>query len=143
MQPAAGPRPFRERLRRDANLYLELDFCATGPIPHSVFLDWSPDDRAKALSHFIESKLRCTMCGTAEWEWNQDRFAYEPVLHVCRGCEMREAEQKEMESRPGHTIRLAPSKGSEAEERRRVRDALAQRDAEDAELDEDDESYYE
>lgn len=137
MQPAAGPRAFRERLRRDANLFLELDFCATGPIPHSAFLSWSPDDRAKALSHYIEKSLRCTLCGTAQWEWDRDQFAYEPVEHHCIGCAMREGAQKEMEPRNGVTVTLARASGAEAEQRHRMRDAFAERSRLDAEDDDD------
>lgn len=138
MQPAAGPRTFRARLRRDSNLFLELEFCATGPIPHSAFLSWAPNDRAKALAHFIEKQLRCTLCGTAQWEWDCDQYAYEPIAHHCPGCERREAAQKELEPQHGVTVTLARTKGPEAEERRRVRDLLMARDREDEEDDEDD-----
>jgi hypothetical protein len=66
--------PFqRERLRYDASLYMEMSYCYENGIPHSEFLDWTPEDRAKTLAFMMEKALRCDLCGTAEWEWDADR----------------------------------------------------------------------
>jgi hypothetical protein len=39
-------------------------------------------------------QLRCPHCGTAEWEWEEDRDAYIAEARICRGCHRRHAEQK-------------------------------------------------
>ena len=64
-QPGAG-HPFqRERLRKDRNFYLEMSYCFEHGIPHSKFLKWDAEDRAKTLAFALESSMRCSMCGTA------------------------------------------------------------------------------
>ena len=62
--------------------------------------------------------MRCTMCGSADWEWEADPFAYEAVLVECRGCKHKEELSKASETRPGVTAQLAPTKGPEADARR-------------------------
>ena len=49
-------------------------------------MEWDPEDRSKALAFLFEKGERCQMCGTAEWEWDENRHAYEPVLRTCWGC---------------------------------------------------------
>lgn len=111
--------PFqRERLRYDSQLYLELSFCSEHGIPHSEFLDWSAEDRAKALAFLVEKGLRCDLCGTAEWEWQQDRRAYEPVEKFCMGCYLKHMANEGSNSMPGTTIALAPTRGTKAAKRR-------------------------
>lgn len=55
-------------------------------MPHSEFLAWDDEDRMKALAFLMEKAERCQMCGTAPWEWEQNRHAYEAVEHFCHGC---------------------------------------------------------
>lgn len=57
------------------------------------------------------------MCGTAEWEWEKDRRAYEPVEKFCMGCYLREVAGEEAGSSPGTTISLEPSRGVKAAKR--------------------------
>jgi hypothetical protein len=59
-------------------------------MPHSELLAWEESDRAKLVAHLIEEAQRCQMCGTADWEWADDQYAYEPVQELCRGCQMKE-----------------------------------------------------
>lgn len=59
-------------------------------VPHSVYMDWEPADQAKAIAFLFHQGEKCSLCGTAEWEWDPEqggsRFAYEPVEKVCMGC---------------------------------------------------------
>lgn len=110
-----GPRrgPYRSRLRYDSEFFLELQLCSDYGIPHSTFLDWAPDDRAKAKAYFIEKALRCSMCGTADWEWDPNvggsRRAYEPVEKFCMGCYLKAAAAPRDPNRntDGITVELA------------------------------------
>lgn len=56
-------------------------------IPHSEFLSWDPLDQDKALAYTRDQRSRCQMCGTAEREWEDDPYAYDPVVNICPGCE--------------------------------------------------------
>lgn len=89
-----------------------MSYCADKGIPHSKFLSWEPEDRAKVLALLMEQNERCTMCGTAEWEWEENRFAYTPIDTFCRGCYLKsvygetESEQKAL---PGTNVKLVPT----------------------------------
>jgi hypothetical protein len=48
------------------------------------------------------------MCGTAEWEWKENRFAYEPMDKICMGCYYKEVTQTGQD-RPGVSTVLVPS----------------------------------
>lgn len=87
---------------------MEMSFCNSSGMPHSAFLAWDEIDRAKALAFEIEKSLRCSMCGTAPWEWEEDRFAYAPVQSTCTGCAIKESTAHEQDSQPGMTIELVP-----------------------------------
>lgn len=63
-----------------------MDYCGPRGIPHSEFLSWPVDDQAKALGWMAEQAARCSQCGTAEWEWEEDGEAYHAEPYVCRGC---------------------------------------------------------
>lgn len=104
-------------------------------LPHSEFLDWSDDDRAKVIAHLIEEGDRCQMCGTKASEWDADRFAYVPETHMCLGCYIQDAAQEGIrdpsgKSMAGTTVKLVlntPEKQAEqAEKARRVREGLDQ-----------------
>lgn len=117
MQHRAEPGPYRNRLRVDGTFQLELAFCNDHGIPHSVFLSWDPVDRAKALAYLVEKGQACDLCGTAEWEWEENRRAYTPVEHFCMGCYLKAALQEETSNMPGTTVRLASSSSQAAAER--------------------------
>lgn len=86
-------------------------------------LRWSPEDRAKSLAFTYEKALRCTMCGTAEWEWDEaqggKRHAYEAVEKFCHGCYARASGQTHDPHRnmDGITVELAPTGTREAAQR--------------------------
>ena len=87
-----------------------MAYCTDHAIPHSVFLtEWSPEDRAKLMAYQLEKSERCTMCGTAGWEWEEDRFAYDPVTQVCEGCRRRDAYQEgQRDKAHGSSVVLLP-----------------------------------
>lgn len=66
-----------------------MSYCNQHGIPHSEFMEWSPEDRAKALAFVLESSERCSLCGTAAWEWADNPHAYEPEEKFCKGCYLK------------------------------------------------------
>jgi hypothetical protein len=87
-----------------------MTICSEYGITHSEFLSWSPDDRSKAVAFFIEKNAKCGMCGTAEWEWEEDKHAYEPVEKFCMGCYLKEISGEEAgRQMPGTTVSLMPT----------------------------------
>lgn len=74
-------------------------------------------DRAKALAFLLEKGERCVLCGTAEWEWKENRFAYEAVSRHCKGCMIKEAASEGSERTPGVTIELRPTGTQESAQR--------------------------
>lgn len=90
MQQGAGSGPYRGRLRYDRDFFFELQICSEYGIPHSTFLAWDTDDQAKAIAFAIEKGMRCGLCGTAGWEWDEtqggSRHAYQAVENFCHGC---------------------------------------------------------
>jgi len=90
-----------------------MSLCFEYKIPHGVFLSWPAEDRAKSLAYLIERNERCTMCGTAPWEWENNKFAYEPEDHFCRGCYLKHVANEDRQKLPGTTVelvRMTPSK---------------------------------
>lgn len=84
-----------------------------------MFLEWAPEDRAKAMAFAMEENTRCQMCGTATWEWDEDPHAYEPIAHLCKGCYLKDTAQEDSKNLPGTTIVLEPASAISAEERLR------------------------
>lgn len=71
------------------------------------------------MAFIIEDSLRCQMCGTAEWEWEENQFAYEPIAHRCPGCYLKDTAQEDSKNLPGTTVVLERSDAIELEERER------------------------
>lgn len=117
MQQGAGRKPYRARLRFDADFFLELQYCVEHGIPHSTFLKWESTDRAKAIAYQMEKSERCQMCGTAGWEWQENRFAYEPVEEFCKGCYLKHVANEDAGQIPGTSISLMPTGTIEADRR--------------------------
>lgn len=59
------------------------------------------------------------MCGTAQWEWDEDRFAYEPVEKFCQGCYLTASadDPDPNRNKDGITIQLLPTRTIEAARR--------------------------
>lgn len=84
-----------------------MSYCHEKGIPHSAFLSWDPEDRAKTLAFSLESSERCSLCGTAEWEWQENKFAYEAQERFCRGCYIRNTGSETVKTAlPGTTVEL-------------------------------------
>lgn len=86
-----------------------MAYCYEHGIPHSVFLEWPEVDRAKVAAFTLERATVCTRCGTADWEWAEDRFAYQPIARTCEGCRQRDFLQGEHDADgPGVSVVLVP-----------------------------------
>ena len=69
------------------------------------------------LAFAAEKALRCSMCGTADWEWEEDFRRYEPVTVRCYGCYLKEVAGAEADKQPGVRVELMLAKGDEADAR--------------------------
>jgi len=84
-----------------------MSFCFEQGIPHSEFLDWAPEDKAKTLAFAMEQAARCSMCGTAPWEWEENKYAYTAVDEFCNGCYQKSVfSDQESRSLPGTNVKL-------------------------------------
>jgi len=81
-------------------------------------MEWETIDRSKVLAHLMEEASKCSMCGTAEWEWDENKFAYEPVQTMCRGCYLKDIASETEQNLPGVTVVLLPE-GQVTDEMRR------------------------
>src|SRR4051812_40774097 len=87
-----------------------MGYCHDKGIPHSVFLEWEPEDRAKVVAYSLEEASRCSLCGTARWEWDENRYAYTAVDEFCQGCYQKSAfSDQESKSLPGTNVKLVPT----------------------------------
>lgn len=123
MWAGTRPKPYRRRLRADSTFWFELQFCNEHGLPHSFYLGadelhWESEDRAKAMAFLQEKGLHCSMCGTAEWEWAENRHAYEAVPSQCEGCRRKEFAAHGETQQPGVTFELRSTRGAEAARRR-------------------------
>jgi hypothetical protein len=105
-----------------------MRYCFEHGIPHSDFMDWEPEDRAKTLAYLFEEAERCQMCGTADWEWQENRHAYEPVLITCLGCYYKEIAREGQDIGPGVTVRLEKPGTIQAAQREMTQRRLARND---------------
>lgn len=82
-------------------------------------MNWDASDRAKAIAFVLEKNERCVFCGTAAWEWEEDRFAYEPVEKYCHGCYLKEMADDDdpRRNKAGITMELMPTRTIEAAKR--------------------------
>ncbi len=70
----------------------------------------------------MESALRCDMCGTAQWEWEESKFAYTAEENFCQGCYIKSVySEQETASLPGTNVRLVPT--TKMMSAKRIRDA--------------------
>lgn len=86
-----------------------MSYCVEKGIPHDVWLSWPAESRAKHLAYMLEQADTCQLCGTAEWEWKENSFAYEVSETFCRGCYMKEVASEEAGKLPGTTVNLVPA----------------------------------
>ena len=86
-----------------------MGWCVDHGLPHSALYEWDPEDRAKLHAYLLEDSLRCTMCGTAQWEWDENRRAYHPVERFCPGCYAKAMQAEDNDSLKGTTVELVPN----------------------------------
>ena len=56
---------------------------------------------------FVQVKsMHCDLCGTAEYEWDENRRAYEPVEKICMGCYLKAGAEEGETYLPGSSISL-------------------------------------
>ena len=67
------------------------------------------EDRSKLQAYLLDEAGRCQMCGTYEWEWEENRTAYTPASHLCYGCQALDVAREEYEPGPGFRMVLLPS----------------------------------
>jgi hypothetical protein len=71
--------------------------CAAYRIPHSEYLSWSADDRAKAMWWQLRERQTCGTCGTRREEWvsadGAHLDAYKAEGQLCHGCRAIDAER--------------------------------------------------
>lgn len=99
---------YRNRLRVDPSFRLEISYCVDKGIPHEVFLDWEPESRAKVVAYLLEQAESCQLCGTAGWEWEENRYAYDVEEVFCPGCYRKEV-SSDGDKLPGTRIELVPA----------------------------------
>ena len=87
---------------------MEVEWCTEHGLPHSTLLGWSDEDRAKLTAFLLERSARCQMCGSAEWEWEENRNAYVAQERVCMGCMLKDRAGDTQEHSPGGRIVLVP-----------------------------------
>jgi len=93
-----------------------MRYCVEKGIPHDDWLSWSQESRAKHLATLLFEGEVCSLCGTAQWEWEENRFAYEAEEHFCQGCYIKAVSSEDKNSLPGTTINLvAPTEQRKAE----------------------------
>lgn len=85
-----------------------MKWCADHGIPHSELLSWDPADRSKLMAHLVDTASTCQSCGTASWEWDDDKFAYSPGTSTCRGCMLLDAAKEDFDPGPGTRMILIP-----------------------------------
>jgi len=87
-----------------------MGYCTDKGIPHSEFLEWDPEDRAKTIAYLLEHGQRCSMCGTASWEWEENKFAFTAVEEFCQGCYQKQVfSDQQGSSLPGTNVKLIPT----------------------------------
>lgn len=85
-----------------------MSYCVDKGIPHDQFLEWDPESRAKTLAYLMEQGEVCQLCGTAGWEWKENRYAYDVEEVFCQGCYLKEV-SSDGDRLPGTRIDLVPA----------------------------------
>lgn len=74
------------------------------------------------------------MCGTAGWEWEENKFAYTAVDDFCQGCYQKSRHSEGTRSLPGTNVKLVPTtpflkaKMAVAETKRLLRQKMSKED---------------
>jgi hypothetical protein len=73
------------------------------------------DDRIKLITWLMEDATRCSLCGTADWEWEENQYAYIASVNVCQGCAMKDNAREMGKDIAGSTIVLLSGEAKKAE----------------------------
>lgn len=75
------------------------------------------------MAYAQEKAERCGVCGTAEWEWKENKNAYHASRVTCFGCQQRDLIRDDDDGKmPGVTITLLPGPSPIPERRQRKAD---------------------
>jgi hypothetical protein len=85
-----------------------MSFCFDKGIQHRKWLSWPAEERAKMMAFMMEKAEQCALCGTSQWEWDENKFSYEPTERFCRGCYLKETSAEDRNRLPGTTIEMTP-----------------------------------
>lgn len=44
-----------------------------------------------------EACARCPLCGTSDWEWEEDEHAWQADIWRCHGCEAKDALRRQVQ----------------------------------------------
>lgn len=84
-----------------------MRYCHEHGIPHSRYVaEWTKEDKAKEVAFMLEEGQRCPSCGTAHWEWEENKYAYTTEEVFCQGCYIKSRSSEDNNSLPGTTIEL-------------------------------------
>lgn len=73
-------------------------------------------DRSVVVAVALEEAQRCGLCGTANWQWEDDPEAFVAASVVCPGCARRDVATEEAGSaarQHGATVQLLPREHAE------------------------------
>ena len=85
-----------------------MGWCVDKGIPHHTYLSWPAESRAKLIAYLMEEALRCSLCGSAEWEWEDNKHAYDVTEKFCQGCYLKTVTADSNGGLPGTTVELVP-----------------------------------
>lgn len=78
-----------------------MAICEKYKVNHSAFLDWPEEDQDLAIAQHLRELDHCPRCHTSESKWQKNRFAYKPEVRRCRGCEMRQLQEDDLQTQKG------------------------------------------
>jgi hypothetical protein len=112
--PGRARHPFhRRRLRYDPTFHTLAGYAEERGLPYSSLFEdpWTDEDRAILLAVKLEKAQVCPMCGTPEWEHEENPGSYEAAVRVCPGCALKDNKRSESDDKlpPGAHIQLIPA----------------------------------
>jgi len=94
-----------------------MAYCGPKGIPLTVFLRWSDEDQAAALSWQAHENRRCQACGTHPDDWVDNPTAFHGEHYQCQGCVRVHGQHEHPNIKngkiPGLHVRLKPGPGKD------------------------------
>ena len=107
----SDPDHWVRKLKKDDWFLFEMQVCRDWGIRHGLFMDWPPEDQAKALGlalHEAQEQARsCPRCGRdpSEWVDEDGRSIFPPPYVVewenCMACTTLDREEKRARKQAG------------------------------------------